>query len=61
MAICPFCEKPVALKTDRDAKHCEVRKEVKGAAKKEVMYSCPHCNRVLGFAFFMGGWATGRP
>jgi len=39
----------------------EVHKEVEGMIKKEVMYSCPHCDRVLGFSFFLGGLATGRP
>jgi hypothetical protein len=29
--------------------------------KKEVMYSCPHCDAVLGFGFFIGGLLTGRP
>ena len=38
-----------------------VRKEIAGSLKKEVMYTCPHCEKVLGFAFFFGGVATGRP
>ncbi len=46
MAICPHCQKTVTLKDSEN----EVKKEVKGSAKKEVMYSCPHCNKVLGFA-----------
>jgi len=29
--------------------------------KKEIMYSCPHCDCVLGFSFFLGGVLTGRP
>ncbi len=53
MAKCPHCEKEVDL--------ANVRREVQGAIKKEVMYSCPHCNSVLGFAFFFGGVLTGRP
>jgi uncharacterized protein with PIN domain len=58
MAKCPHCDEQVSLSTTgRD----EIEKEVKGALKKEVMYSCPHCDRVLGFAFFFGGLATGRP
>jgi hypothetical protein len=38
-----------------------VRREVVGKIKKEVMYVCPHCDCVLGFAFFFGGLLTGRP
>jgi hypothetical protein len=38
-----------------------VNREVKGRLKKEVMYSCPHCNAILGFGFFFGGLLTGRP
>jgi hypothetical protein len=34
---------------------------VVGTVKKEIMYSCPHCGCVLGFAFFIGGMLTGRP
>jgi hypothetical protein len=61
MAKCPYCEKPVVLNAGgADAKN-EVRKEVKGAVKKEIMYSCPHCERILGFGFFFGGLITGRP
>jgi len=63
MAKCPYCKKPLVLR----AKACDaanakaVRKEVAGSIKKEVMYVCPHCDCVLGFAFFMGGLLTGRP
>jgi len=57
MAICPHCQKTVTLKDSEN----EVKKEVKGSIKKEVMYSCPHCNKVLGFTFFLGGVLTGRP
>ena len=60
MAKCPYCEKAVVLKT-RGSKEHEVRKEVKGAVKKEIMYSCPHCDKVLGFGFYLGGLLTGRP
>jgi uncharacterized protein with PIN domain len=61
MAICPYCEKPVSLQANGSEKKNEVCKEIKGAIKKEVMYSCPHCGKVLGFGFFFGGLATGRP
>ena len=39
----------------------EVHKELVGFIKKEIMYSCPHCESILGFGFFLGGLATGRP
>jgi len=29
--------------------------------KKEIMYSCPHCDSILGFGFFFGGLLTHRP
>ncbi|MCX7001050.1 MAG: hypothetical protein NT106_12275 [Candidatus Sumerlaeota bacterium] len=61
MAKCPYCEKPVVLKASGSEKENEVRKETKGMIKKEVMYSCPHCDKVLGFGFFLGGMITGRP
>ncbi len=61
MAKCPYCEKPVVLDARGADKENEVRKEVKGAIKKEVMYSCPHCDRILGFGFFFGGLYTRRP
>ena len=60
MAKCPYCEKPVVLNT-RGSKEHEVRKEVKGSVKKEILYSCPHCDKVLGFGSFLGGLLTGRP
>jgi len=60
MAKCPYCDKPVVLNA-RGSKEHEVRKEVKGSIKKETMYSCPHCDKVLGFGFFLGGLLTGRP
>ena len=60
MAKCPFCSKVVTLKkTNKES--VEVVKEVKGILKKEIMYSCPHCDSVLGFGFFFGGLITGRP
>ena len=61
MAKCPHCEKTVSLDTARRDQRTEVHKESVGVAKKEVMYSCPHCDCVLGFAFFMGGLLSGRP
>jgi hypothetical protein len=62
MAKCPHCKEPVVLgaKTGSDRKN-EICKEVTGTVKKEVMYSCPHCDCVLGFGFFLGGKLTGRP
>jgi hypothetical protein len=38
-----------------------VHKEVEGIIKKEIMYSCPHCDSILGFGFFLGGLLTERP
>jgi len=61
MAKCPHCEEEVTLHSTRRNERNEVEKDVEGTIKKEVMYSCPHCDRVLGFAFFIGGLATGRP
>jgi phage terminase large subunit GpA-like protein len=63
MAKCPHCKKAVTLKANErsgpDTR--ELQREVVGKVKKEVMYSCPHCDCVLGFAFFLGGVLTGRP
>jgi hypothetical protein len=66
MAKCPYCKQVVTLeKTNRETQDIsepqEVRKDVTGAVKKEIMYSCPHCDSVLGFGFFFGGLLTGRP
>ena len=61
MAKCPYCKQPVVLKGNGSDRKNEVCKEIKGAIKKEVMYFCPHCDCVLGFGFFIGGLATGRP
>ena len=58
MAKCPYCEKPVTLKKGEQNQIC---RQTEGTVKKEVMYSCPHCNKILGFAFFRGGVLTGRP
>ena len=60
MAKCPYCKENVNLgitKNDSD----EVKREVKGFIKKEILYSCPHCDSVLGFGSFIGGLLTGRP
>jgi len=61
MAKCPHCDKEVSLEATNKDESSEVHKESEGIVKKEVMYSCPHCDRVLGFAFFLGGLWTGRP
>jgi phage terminase large subunit GpA-like protein len=61
MPLCPHCEKAVTLESTKKDSRDEVKKEVEGFIKREVMYSCPHCDKVLGFAFFFGGRATGRP
>ena len=61
MAACPYCEKTIVLDSNSSDKKNEVRKEIKGTAKKEIMYSCPYCDKVLGFGFFLGGVVTGRP
>jgi len=66
MAKCPYCKQVVTLeKTNRESAHItapeEIHKEVAGIIKKEIMYSCPHCDCVLGFGFFFGGLLTNRP
>ena len=64
MAKCPQCKQAVTLeKTKREVATApdEVHKDVVGIFKKEIMYSCPHCDSVLGFSFFFGGLLTGRP
>jgi hypothetical protein len=64
MAKCPHCKQPVKLgETRRETGDLPdgVHKEIIGLIKKEIMYSCPHCDTVLGFGFFFGGLATGRP
>ncbi|MBN1845978.1 MAG: hypothetical protein JW810_09860, partial [Sedimentisphaerales bacterium] len=53
MALCPHCEKELTL--------ADVNADVSGSLKKEVMYSCPYCRKILGFAYFLGGLLTGRP
>ena len=66
MAKCPYCKQVVTLdKTRRESADVTVpetvSKEVAGVIKKEVMYSYPHCDAVLGFGFFLGGLLTNRP
>ena len=61
MAKCPYCDQVVTLESAKKDSMEELHKEVEGIIKKEVMYSCPNCDRVLGFAFFFGGLGTGRP
>lgn len=64
MAKCPYCKQAVDLsQTKRESADVteEVHREVKGLVKKEIMYSCPHCDCVLGFGFYFGGLLTGRP
>ena len=62
MAKCPYCKKPVNLDPKKESADSRtVRKEVLGSVKKEIMYSCPHCESVLGFGFYLGGLLTGRP
>ena len=61
MAKCPHCKETVTLQSANRDENSKIRKEVEGLFKKETMYSCPHCDSVLGFAFFIGGLATGRP
>jgi uncharacterized protein with PIN domain len=61
MAKCPYCQKEVALKSTGKNERNKVHKEVNGIFKKEIMYSCPHCECVLGFSFFIGGLFTHRP
>jgi hypothetical protein len=63
MAKCPHCQKSITLAETASTvpEVRPVRKEIVGKVKKEIMYVCPHCDCVLGFAFFLGGVLTGRP
>jgi hypothetical protein len=64
MAKCPYCKAEVTLadtKTEASGVRDQVHKEVSGTMKKEIMYSCPHCDSIPGFGFFFGGLLTGRP
>lgn len=58
MAKCPHCEGTVTIR--REGPNA-ARREVNGVIKKEVLYSCPHCDKVLGLAFFWGGLWYRRP
>jgi hypothetical protein len=62
MAKCPYCKQAVTLEqtkiesTALEQRNNEpteavetVHKEVKGWIRKVIMYSCPHCDSVLGF------------
>jgi len=66
MPKCPYCKQVVTLdKTHRESADVQipetVGREVAGLVKKEIMYSCPHCDSILGFGFFFGGLLTHRP
>lgn len=70
MAKCPYCKQHLRLEhTNKESLEStepfepteEVHKDISGLIKKEVMYSCPHCDSILGFGFFFGGLLTGRP
>jgi hypothetical protein len=64
MPKCPYCKQTLTLEhTRRDTMLPteEVNRETEGFVKKEIMYSCPHCDSILGFGFFFGGLLTGRP
>ena len=53
MPKCPHCNQPVTLhKANREtgALPERVHKEIVGWMQAEVMYSCPHCDSILGFA-----------
>jgi hypothetical protein len=60
----PHCKQAVTLdRAQREVTTAadDVHKDVVGAVKKEIMYSCPHGDSVLGFGFFIGGLLIGRP
>ena len=66
MLKCPFSKQVVTLKkTRRESADVSVpegvQREISGLIKKEIMYSCPHCDSILGFGFFLGGLLTDRP
>ena len=66
MPKCPYCKQVVTLdKVRSDSADIMlpegVHREVVGMVKKEIMYSCPHCDCILGFGFFLGGLLTDRP
>jgi len=49
MAKCPHCKADITLDT--------IKQETKGLGifKQETLYSCPHCNSVLGIS--RGKWS----
>ena len=65
MAKCPYRKQVVTLDKTRQSADMTivegVHREVSGLVKKEIMYSCPHCDSILGFGFFLGGLLTDRP
>ena len=66
MPKCPYCKQIVTLKkTRRESADVsvpkQVEREIHGWIKKEIMYSCPHCDSILGFGLFFGGLLTRRP
>jgi uncharacterized protein with PIN domain len=52
MAKCPHCDEYLTLESTKQDAEDEVERETLGTAKKEVMYACPHCNSILGFAIY---------
>ena len=41
MALCPYCEKEVNLA------NIIREEELKPMKRKEIIYSCPHCNKII--------------
>lgn len=44
MSKCPHCKQEIALQ--------DVQKEIQGVGffKQEIMYTCPHCDTIIGFS-----------
>jgi hypothetical protein len=44
MTKCPYCKQEVTIN--------DVHREVRGTGflKQEIMYSCPHCDLIIGFS-----------
>lgn len=64
MAKCPHCKQAVTLdRAKREVAEApdQVHKDVVGIMKLEIMYSCPHCECILGFGYFRTGPFTQRP
>jgi hypothetical protein len=55
MPKCPHCDGALTIHANPEGDAKEVRREIKGRLKKEALYFCPHCDKVLGFAYFFGG------